>query len=61
MKPFMAPPIWIAIGFLTGWLYAKPNPLLAIVWATTLYTMTLWIMRDVERNHHTQPEQVTKP
>ncbi len=45
---YLSPPIWLGLGFLTGWVYVKPNPIIAILWAIALYAMVLWIMRDVE-------------
>ena len=46
MKPYMSPPLWTGLGFLGGWLYAKPNVALVVVWAAANLVMIAWIMRD---------------
>jgi hypothetical protein len=43
-----SPPLWTMMGFLAGWLYAKPGVAIAIVWAVAYFAMLTWIMRDVE-------------
>lgn len=48
MKPYASPPLWLMLGFLSGWLYAKPSLLLGIVWGVALLAMLSWIMGDVE-------------
>lgn len=47
-KPYCAPPLWTMLGFLSGWLYARPGLALGIVWGIAHFAMLTWIMRDVE-------------
>ncbi len=47
MKPYAPPPLWMILGFLTGWVYAKPGILNVVVWATANYAMLVWITHDV--------------
>ena len=50
-RPYMSPFLWTALGFLGGWLYAKPNVLLAVVWAAANLAMMAWIMRDFRASY----------
>lgn len=54
MKPYMAPPFWIMLGFLSGWLYARPALILGIVWAIAHFVMLIWIMRDVQASSRSE-------
>jgi hypothetical protein len=47
-KPYESPPLWIMLGFLSGWLYARPSLALGIVWGIAHFAMLTWIVRDVE-------------
>lgn len=51
MKAYMSPPLWLAIGFLTGWIHREPtipNIFVLILWGFALCGMVVWILRDIE-------------
>lgn len=48
MKPYGPPPLWLMLGFLSGWLYARPGLILGIVWGVAHFAMVIWILQDVE-------------
>lgn len=48
MKPYMSPPLWVMLGFLSGWLYCRPGIVISVVWSAAYFGMLMWIMREVE-------------
>ena len=48
MKLYASPPIWAMLGFLTGWHYCRPGPVIGVIWSAANYAMVIWIMWDIE-------------
>lgn len=48
MKLHHTPFCWLVIGYLTGWVHAKPSLFLSLVWGAVLYVTIIAYMRDIE-------------
>lgn len=55
MKLYMAPPLWLTLGFLLGWVYCRPGLVIGVIWGAANLATVIWIMRDVELRRLAQP------